>query len=276
MVQSVCAAIIGSLLSVGQILGAHALGAWDGTDRTHTVVVSAPIMIWTVALSVILGSVVPRAIYRGPSRRLTLSAMSAFGASLAAPVAAAVASWAGMYGGDLSQLDAVRLVFLGVALGCVASVTIPRGRTFYWALIGWSCVAWALLVAASTTQRRAQPVLGVLDPGPDWPDGSRLFQALLVAVFFSAVIGAFLGTASTVCQWGVPLGSRSELLRYVPTPWLAATIGPILAMASYVLAGLAGHPPDGAGLGATAVAVVGTALTAVAGSAIARAMFTPR
>jgi hypothetical protein len=236
-----CAALVAAALGVGQLLAAQFVGilTWRGDGRTTAA--EAAVVVWLAAASVSLGAVAPRLVVNlvpGRRMRLVLPGVAAVGALLTVPVATATTAWSQMYGGELSQMWAVRLVSLGVLLGGVAALVAVRHRATAWSLLCWLATGWVLLLTTTRAAPDSAPILGHLDPGPDWDPASRLLQARLLLIVLAALIGAGLGAAATVFRWGTPRIRRTRH-SCAPTPVFAALAGPGLMLIADALAAVA-------------------------------------
>lgn len=244
-VSAWCAAVGAAVLGVGQLFAAQSLDvlAWRGDTQPTGwgVVDEAALVVWLSAVAVGLGATAPQLLLRVvPGRRMrwALPAVAAFGALLAAPVATATAAWAQMYGGDLSQLRAVRLVCIGVVLGAATAVLAVRTRAMAWSLLGWLIIGWLLLAASSRLSPGEVPVLGHFDPGGAWSPAERLVQARLLLAVLAAATGLMIGAAAVFFGWGTAPRRRGRARTPAPMPVLAVASGPALMVAANLVAAL--------------------------------------
>lgn len=234
-----CAGILAALLGIGQLVLADLTGilfTQGGVDaaRRDTVDESA-IVIWIAAVAVCLAAAAPRGFLKshpGKRMRWALSGAAAFGAILAAPVASAIASWAQVYGSELSQSRVLRLVCIGVILGAVISAAAVRSTPAAWSLISWVAVVWVLLLVSAKRAPGATPLISHLDPGPQWGQGDRFLTSSLLLLAVAALCGAGLGVAGSRLRW-----SRG-VRRCRSAVALMSVAGPLVVFAAYLTAGV--------------------------------------
>ena len=262
-----CAAILGALLGIGQLLVAQFTGVlFHGGDIGSTrqeAVNESSIVIWIAAVAVCLGAVAPRLYLKtrpGRRLRLALSGAAAAGALLSAPVASATAAWAQVYGSGLSQPNVLRLVFFGVVLGAVVAAVAVRSQAAAWSLVCWVGLVWVLLVISAAADPGATPAISHLDPGPDWSRSSRFLQGSLVLFVMAALAGTALGVADRRLHWW------RGLRRFRSVAPLLAVCGPLVVLAAYFTAGLASGFWDGGRLATLLAAGMLTAAGSYTGS----------
>lgn len=272
-----CTAVVAAVLGAGQLLAAQILGVltWRGEGHATAIGIAdeAALVIWLAAVAVGLGAAAPRILLRavpGRRMRLALPAVAGFGALLAIPVATATAAWAQLYGGDLSQFRAVRLVLLGVVLGGFTAILAVRSRAMAWGLAGWLAVGWTLLVAAIHVLPDQAPGLGHLDPGPQWSDSGRLLQARLLLIVLAGAVGTVIGVAAVYFGWKEPATGGRQVQREASLPLLAAASGPALMLCAYGLAAFAVDRLYSEHVIGLALAVSMAVVCAYAGSKLAR------
>ncbi|MFD0557892.1 hypothetical protein FB566_3179 [Stackebrandtia endophytica] len=268
---AIAAAVIAAALGVGQLWLGQATGvlAWRGNASTTGTIDEAAIVIWLTAAAVSLGAAAPMLIARAPltvRRKVLHMGLAVFGACLTAPVATAIAAWSQMYGGDLSQLRITRLVAYGVVLGGLAAWVSVRSQAAAWSLLYWIVMGWILMWGSASVAPNISPILGHLDPGPEWSTASRQWQARMVLIAIAVVLGVAVGAAARLLGWwrnrrGLP----GQVSRFTST-----ATGPGLMLAAYlVAAALDGQiRPDAVVNLATAVLVA--AVSACLGVVLAR------
>lgn len=241
-VAASCAAISAALLGVGQLLFAQWTGllAWRGMghESLAATVNEASLIIWLPAAAVAIGAAIPGLVLQinvGRRKRYGLPAIAACGAFLAVPVSTAIAAWAKMYGGGISQLRAMVLVCIGLALGTVFAIATVKSRAMTWSIVLWQVCGWLLLLLAFRGMTRP-PVLGHLDPGEAWAADDRVLQARVLLCVIAFVAGVGLGVASVFYGWGARQVRGRLLPPAVPLPLLASASGPGLMFLAYVLA----------------------------------------
>ncbi|ADD45336.1 hypothetical protein [Stackebrandtia nassauensis] len=246
-VVAVCSAgILAALLGIGQLLAADLTGilfSRGGVRATaQDTVDESAIVIWIAAVAVCLAAAAPRIFLKsvpGHRMRWVLSGAAAFGALLAAPVATAIASWAQVYGSELSQSRVLRLVCLGVVLGAVVSAAAVRSKPAAWSLISWVGVVWVLLLVSVRTSPGATPLISHLDPGPQWSSGNRFLQGSLLLLMVAVLCGAALGVAGIKLRWG------RDMRRCRSAIALMSVAGPLVVLVAYLTAGVAGGDWNG-------------------------------
>lgn len=236
-VAVIAAAVIGAALGVGQLWFGQIAGvlAWRGNASTTGTVDEAAIVIWLSAAAVSLAAAAPMLLLKvrpSPRRRLIQITMAVFGACLTVPVATAIAAVSQMYGGDLSQLRVTRLVAYGVALGGLAALISVRSQPAAWSLLYWLVIGWVLMCGSVSAAPSISPMLGHLDPGPEWSSSSRQWQARMVLLVIAVVIGVALGATDRLRKWRS--GGFASTGRWVSPAAVAA--GPGLMVASYLAA----------------------------------------
>lgn len=234
-----CSAILAALSGIGQLVLADVTGilfASDGAEPgRQDLVDESAIVIWIAAVAVCLAAAAARLFLASvPGRRMrwALSGAAAFGAILAAPVATAIASWAQVYGSQLSQSRVLKLVCIGVVLGAVISAAAVRSIPAAWSLICWVGVVWALLLISAGTAPEATPLLSHLDPGPQWSQGSRFLQGSALSLLVAVLCGAALGVAGMRRRWG------RNMRRFRAALPLMSVAGPLVVFAAYLTAGI--------------------------------------
>lgn len=234
-----CSAILAALLGIGQLVLADLTGilfAQGGVDSARqSLVDESAIVIWIAAVAVCLAAAAPRLRLTSiPGRRMrwALSGAAAFGAILAAPVATAIASWAQVYGSELSQSRVLRLVCIGVVLGAVISAAAVRSTPAAWSLICWVGVVWVLLLVSAGRSPGATPLISHLDPGPRWGPGSRFLQGSLLLLLVAMLCGMALGVAGIKLHWGRSMRRCRSAIA------LMSVAGPLVVLAAYLTAGI--------------------------------------
>ncbi len=205
---AIAAAVIAAALGVGQLWFGQTAGvlAWRGTASTTGTVDEAAIVIWLSAVAVALAAAAPMLLLKikpPTNRRFLQIGMAVFGACLTVPVATAVAAVSQMYGGDLSQLRVTKLVVFGVALGGLAALISVRSQSAAWSLLYWLAIGWVLMWVSVNAEPAISPMLGHLDPGPEWSASSRQWQARMVLLAVAIAIGMALGAAARLRNWQV-------------------------------------------------------------------------
>lgn len=233
-----CAALFAAVLSVGQLLAAQSLGVLSRggvVDDSMGRIGEATLVVWLTATSVSLAAAIPSLwAGAGQSRRskLTLCSAAAFGGLLSVPVAAAVAAWIQMHGGDSSQPQMAGMVTLGVLAGAAAAWAALSWRAAMWSLGCWAGLVWVLTLTSAAAAPETTPTIGLFDPGPAWSDDSRVLQARLVLGTAATLVGAGLGVWAAVSGWGRSFAGRSEPAALA----VVLSVGPLLMLASYGLA----------------------------------------
>jgi|GEM_PF-3089549 len=234
---AIASAVIAAVLGVGQLWFGHAVGvlAWRGNASITGTLDEAAVVIWLTAAAVSLGAAAPMLIVRtrlSVRRRLTHIALAMFGACLTAPVATAIAAWSQMYGGDLSQLRITRLVAYGVVLGGLAAWVSVQSQPAAWSLLYWIAMGWILMWGSVSVAPNISPILGHLDPGPEWSVASRQWQARMVLIAIAMVLGVAVGAAARLLGWWRNRRGLSGQVTRLTSP----ATGPGLMLAAYLVA----------------------------------------
>ena len=232
---AIAAAVVGAVLGVGQLWFGQLAGvlAWRGSASTTGTVDEAAIVIWLAASATSVAAAVPTLLLKvrlaSRRRRVVQTAMAVLGASLTVPVATAVAAVSQMYGGDLSQLRVTRLVVYGVVLGGLVALIAVGSQPAAWSLLYWLVIGWVVMCGSVSAAPAISPVLGHLDPGPEWSEASRQWQARMVLLAIAVVIGVALGAAARLRDWRT--GGLASASRW--TLPAAVMVGPGLMFAAY-------------------------------------------